>query len=370
MLEIAGISKRFAPDKVVLDRVSLAVPDGEIACLLGPSGCGKTTLLRIVAGLETADAGTVQFDGVDLSGVPVHLRHFGLMFQDYALFPHMTVARNVAFGLRMAGWSPAQVQTQVDAMLELVNLRGYGSRMVDALSGGEQQRVALARTLAPSPRLVMLDEPLANLDRLLREELVDELRTILRRIGVTTIFVTHDQEEAFALSDRVVVLRAGRIEQDGAPQDVYRQPANAFVAGFLGFHNLLPAVLAADDSRQVSTPLGDWLLPHAAQDGSPDRAYSLLIRPDAARLLDDSTPPDAPRIAGRVSAATFRGSVYRMALTPAADPARSLSFDLSTSGDRPLPAIGEEVVLVLDETGMVLVAGDVRNVMSETMSAP
>jgi thiamine transport system ATP-binding protein len=358
MLEIAEISKRFAPDKLVLNQVSLTVPDGEIACLLGPSGCGKTTLLRIVAGLETANAGTVRFDDVDLAGVPVHQRHFGLMFQDYALFPHMTVARNVAFGLRMAGWSKAQIQGRVDAMLDLVNLRGYGSRTVDELSGGEQQRVALARTLAPAPRLVMLDEPLANLDRLLREELVDELRAILKQIGVTTLFVTHDQQEAFALSDRVVVLRAGHIEQDGTPQSVYRQPANAFVAGFLGFHNLLPATLSPGNLRQVTTPLGNWLLAGLPADGLPNRSFSLLIRPDAAQLPDAGTPPDAPRIAGRVNTAIFRGSIYRLTLTPAADPARLLSFDLPAGDQRPLPAPGDDISLVLDEMGMILVAGD------------
>jgi ABC-type Fe3+/spermidine/putrescine transport system ATPase subunit len=205
MLRIQEIVKAFTPGQQVLKGVSTHVADGDIACLLGPSGCGKTTLLRIIAGLETPDSGRVFFDGEDVTGQPVHLRRFGFMFQDYALFPHMSVAANVAFGLRMLGWTGSRRRQRVEEMLALVNLEGYAARSVDALSGGEQQRVALARTLAPAPRLLMLDEPLANLDRLLREELVDELRTILKRIGVTTIFVTHDQAEAFALADHVVV---------------------------------------------------------------------------------------------------------------------------------------------------------------------
>jgi thiamine transport system ATP-binding protein len=210
MLELRTISKRFAPDKQVLSAVDLAVPVGSIFALLGPSGCGKTTLLRVVAGLEQADAGGVWFGGEDVTAVPVHQRRFGLMFQEYALFPHMSVAQNIAFGLEMARLPRAQAAARVDELLDLVDLRGYADRSVERLSGGEQQRVALARTLAPQPRLLLLDEPLANLDRQLREELVGDLRAILSRVGVTTLVVTHDQQEAFVLADQLAVMNAGR----------------------------------------------------------------------------------------------------------------------------------------------------------------
>ena len=193
--------------------------------------------------------------GVDVSNQPAYTRGVGLMFQDYALFPHLSVAENVAYGLRMRNLPAAQRRDRVDEMLALVNLQGYASRGVDDLSGGEQQRVALARTLAPNPSLLLLDEPVANLDRLLREELVGELRRILKQLHLTTIFVTHDQEEAFALADRVAVMRAGRIEQVAAPAQLYRQPANTFVASFLGFDNLLPVVLFRCQPAQINPPL-------------------------------------------------------------------------------------------------------------------
>ena len=360
MLRTEAIVKSFAPATPVLHGVSLTVPEGEIACLLGPSGCGKTTLLRIIAGLERPDSGRVFFGGEDVTGEPVYLRRFGFMFQDYALFPHMNVGANVAFGLRMLGWDKQRQGERVDAMLELVNLRGYGRRSVDELSGGEQQRVALARTLAPSPRLLLLDEPLANLDRLLREELVDDLRAILKRVGVTTVFVTHDQAEAFALADHVAVMRAGRVEQEGPPQAVHRSPANTFVAGFLGFHNLLAGEAQPDASAPggwaVQTALGRLPL---ADPPAPDvlaGPYCVLIRPDAALPAGEDDPPGWLPLAGKVLAASFRGGVYRLQLAPAQSPADALTFDLPTRADRPLPRAGEQIRLRLDPQAVRLVA--------------
>jgi ABC-type Fe3+/spermidine/putrescine transport system ATPase subunit len=359
MLTVQAIVKSFTPGVRVLAGVSTQVAAGEIACLLGPSGCGKTTLLRIIAGLETPDSGRVFFDGEDVTGQPVHLRRFGFMFQDYALFPHMSVAANVAFGLRMMGWDKRRRQERVDEMLDLVNLAGYGSRGVDALSGGEQQRVALARTLAPAPRLLLLDEPLANLDRLLREELVDELRTILKRVGVTTIFVTHDQAEAFALADHVVVMRAGHVEQEGTPQAVHRDPANAFVAEFLGFHNLLAGTLLPDEHAPsgwtVATALGRLPLAESPTLDLLADPYCVLIRPDAALLVGEGAVAGLP-LSGKVLAASFRGGVYRLRIAPAQAPDNPLTFDIPTRAGHPLPHAGEQIHLYLDPQGVRVVS--------------
>jgi thiamine transport system ATP-binding protein len=228
-----------------LDGVSLAVAPGEVVAVLGPSGCGKSTLLRAIAGLEAMDAGRVRWNGADLGRMAAHERGFGLMFQDHALFPHRTVAENVAFGLRMQHVGRAGRAARTDDMLRLVGLAGYGSRKIDTLSGGEAQRVALARALAPSPRLLMLDEPLGSLDRALRERLAGDLRELLRTLDQAAIHVTHDQDEAFAVADRVVVMRAGRVARDGPAAQVWRDPQDEWVARFLGHENVLDARDAA-----------------------------------------------------------------------------------------------------------------------------
>jgi ABC-type Fe3+/spermidine/putrescine transport system ATPase subunit len=269
LLDVSHVSKSY-PGLPVLHDVSFEVEEGEIVCMLGPSGCGKTTLLRLIAGLEAPDTGRIAFAGGDLSTVPAHRRNFGLMFQDYALFPHKDVAANVAFGLRMQGWTPEKTAARVDEMLQLVELGGYERRRVNELSGGEQQRVALARSLAPKPRLLMFDEPLGSLDRALREQLMNSLRGILKQVGVTALYVTHDQEEAFAIADRVFIMQpgageGGRIVQGGSPQEVYCRPQSAYVAGFLGFRNLLGGTVIA---------IGD----------SPDAGAGNLVRVEFPRL--------------------------------------------------------------------------------------
>ena len=314
MLVIKNIHKSYTPETSVLKDVNLTIAEGEIVCLLGPSGCGKTTLLRIVAGLEQADSGQITLASNDLSKIPVHQRNFGLMFQEFALFPHRTVAENVAFGLRMHGQSRAQIDQRVQEVLALVNLEEYGARSIFALSGGERQRVALARSLAPHPRLLMLDEPLGSLDRALREELMVELRTILKAVGVTAIYVTHDQQEAFAVADRLVVMRQGQLEQVGTPPAVYQAPVSAFVARFLGFHNLL------SNGQIASAPALQTLL--SAHSHLPARATALpapgylLIRPDAVRALGCGQPPPADNdpffVTGKMQAALFRGSYYQL----------------------------------------------------------
>ena len=309
MLTITNLSKSFGPTPVLHD-INLEVAAGEIVCLLGPSGCGKTTLLRIMAGLESADVGTVQLDGQDLAGVPVFQRNFGLMFQEFALFPHKSVGENVTFGLKMAGRPLAQQTLRANEMLALVGLAGYGGRSIFELSGGERQRVALARSLAPSPRLLMLDEPLGSLDRTLREELMNQLRAILKDVGVTAIYVTHDQQEAFAVADRVVVMNQGRIEQIGPPEQVYARPASPFVARFLGLDNLLPARVDPGRPKVVQTPLG----PFAWWRGAAAGDYIVLIRPQSAFLiLGAFTPPDDGWVlSGTVVSRSFRGNAYRL----------------------------------------------------------
>src|SRR5919199_1578301 len=239
LLDARSITKSFG-DTTVLRGVTFGAAESEIVALLGPSGCGKSTLLRIIAGLEQEYTGTVIFDGRALDAIPVHRRGFGLMFQDFALFPHRTVGQNVAFGPRMQGLDRREIDRRVDETLELVGLRAYRNRTIFELSGGERQRVALARSLAPQPRLLMLDEPLGALDRTLRERLTGELRAIIKAVGLTSVYVTHDQVEAFAVADRIVLMDRGQIVQSGSPIEVYCHPANRFAAQFLGLNNLLP----------------------------------------------------------------------------------------------------------------------------------
>jgi thiamine transport system ATP-binding protein len=243
-LRVAGLRVTFG-DTVALDDLSLEVAPGEIVAVVGPSGCGKSTLLRVIAGLEVPDGGTVWWGGTDITRAAPHDRGFGLMFQDHALFPHRSVQDNVVFGLRMQRLPARAQQARAATLLHLVGLDGFENRSIDTLSGGEAQRVALARALAPAPRLLMLDEPLGSLDRALRDRLAVEVRDVLREIGQAAIHVTHDQEEAYAVADRLVVMRAGRVERDGRTADVWRDPRSEFVARFLAHENVLDAATAA-----------------------------------------------------------------------------------------------------------------------------
>jgi ABC-type Fe3+/spermidine/putrescine transport system ATPase subunit len=354
LLEVKAIDKSF-DGTPVLRNVSFRVAEGEIVCLLGPSGCGKTTILRIVAGLELPNAGDMVFEGRSLRGVPIHQRGFGLMFQDLALFPHKDVAANVAFGLRMQSLPRTQIAERVGEMLALVGLEGYENRRVYELSGGEQQRVALARSLAPGPRLLMLDEPLGSLDRALREELMNELRTILKRVGLTALYVTHDQEEAFAIGDRVMIMRAGRIVQRGAPQEVYSHPASAWVARFLGLANLVPARLATVQPLEVDTPLGRIVLTGDEPALAPGQEATLLIRPEAARLVDDAAPVTGATVQGRVRRCSFRGSHYLLEIEH--DSGLRLAFEL-LFGAGQLPRRGDELLLALRPEALSLLRGE------------
>ncbi|MEV7469990.1 ABC transporter ATP-binding protein [Streptomyces kronopolitis] len=343
LLRLGGVSVRFtAAAPPALDAVDLDVAAREIVCVLGPSGSGKSTLLRVVAGLQQADAGQVLLEGREQRGVPAHRRGVGLMFQDHQLFPQHDVAGNVAFGLRMRGVSRAERERAVAGLLDLVGLPGTQRRAVASLSGGEQQRVALARALAPRPRLLMLDEPLGQLDRGLRERLVVELRGLFRELGTTVLAVTHDQGEAFALADRVVVMQEGRIAQSGTPLEVWQRPASEFVARFLGFDNVVEATVRG---RAAATPWGAVPVP----DGTADGPCRLLVRPAGVRL---TAAQDGPR--ATVEARTFRGTHVSLLLEPAAGPpleAACALRDAPEVGARVGLAFAERDVVVLDAGG-------------------
>jgi thiamine transport system ATP-binding protein len=312
VLRIDALEVRYG-DAVALDGVDLVVADGEVVSVLGPSGSGKSTLLRAVAGLEPPVRGRVEWDGDDLTGVPPHRRRLGLMFQDHSLFPHRDVLGNVAFGLRMRHVPAPQAAARAAELLTLVGLAGYEYRHVTELSGGEQQRVALARALAPAPRLLMLDEPLGSLDRALRERLMVELRELFTRLGLTSLYVTHDHDEAFALADRVAVMHAGRIEQLGSPVEVWEHPASEFVARFLGYN--------------VTDALGSG---------------RVAVRPDSLRV-----EPDGP-IAGVVTARTFRRDHFLLEVKVADGP----SLEVAVTGDR-VPSAGDPVRLAVEVDAVV-----------------
>jgi putative spermidine/putrescine transport system ATP-binding protein len=288
---LTDLTKRFDAVTAV-DHLTLEVEAGELMTLLGPSGCGKTTVLNLIAGFETPDEGAIEMDGADVAARPPHRREVGMVFQDYALFPHLTVRENVAFPLRVRGVSGTELTGRVDAMLELVRLPGYGDRFPRQLSGGQQQRVALARALVFHPRVLLMDEPFGALDRALRETLRAELRELHRTLGITVVLVTHDQDEALDLSDRVAVMRAGRVQQVATPRVLYERPASAFVAGFIGESNLLDAVvLSGDGETAVLRTAGGRRLRAADRSVRVGDRVVALLRPDAA-VIGEAGPGD------------------------------------------------------------------------------
>lgn len=366
LLRVREVHKSF-DEQPILRGVSFEVARGEVIVLLGPSGCGKTTLLRIIAGLEVADQGRLMLEGADLEQIPIHKRQFGMVFQDFALFPHKNVKENVGFSLRMLGWDQPRLDDRVGQVLILVGLAEFGDRAVHELSGGEQQRVALARALAPFPKLLLLDEPLGSLDRALRERLMGELRSILKVAGrattfsgpmtaneavenktstpgdqapatksaITSIYVTHDQEEAFAIADRVLVMNEGRIEQEGSPVQLYRRPESPFVARFLGMENLLDVEIVTLDPPTVSSIIGDLRLSEVT--GRPGDRATLLIRPEAANLAAEGDE-DLNVIVARLGDISFRGRhqiVTVHVMTDAGSIPLKLNFDSMVTLPRP-----------------------------------
>lgn len=333
MLEIRHLTSSYE-SMPVLRGIDLAIGQGEIFCLLGPSGCGKTTLLRIIAGLENGDTGEIWVNGENIASAPVHTRDFGLMFQDFALFPHMNVAQNIVFGLRMRRMPKHEQEKRLHEVLALVGLEGFEKRDVNQLSGGEKQRVALARSLAPSPHLLMLDEPLGSLDAGLRERLAVELRDIIKRIGLTAIYVTHDHHEAFAIADRIAIMNDGYIEQIDTPEVLYKRPETIFAAQFLGLTN----IVRADDCKDgiAYTSIGNF--------PATDCTRALLIHPDGIRLDEQG------HLAGQVSECVFQGDAYRLRaqITP------EITFIMRVvSRNGRIPQAGERVTLAFDETAVV-----------------
>lgn len=329
-LRLENVTKTYGRTTAVKD-VSFTVQEGEIVAVLGPSGSGKSTLLYIIAGLEDADRGVVYWNDENMSSVPPYRRNFGLMFQDFALFPHRSVFSNVAFALQIANRPREEIDARVEEMLELVGLPGFGERDVNTLSGGEQQRVALARALAPRPRLLMLDEPLGSLDRNLRERLVTDLQKILRRVNQTALYVTHDQEEAFTLADRVALLREGMLEQMDTPQAMYLEPASPFVARFLGLTNLMSAVAHGDHAE---TPLGKLPLPEHAQG-----EITLLLRPERVRLGEDGVC----ELQGEILETNFQGRTCRAVIAVNGTPL-TFTFPSNTR----LPEVGNPTRIAFD----------------------
>ena len=308
MLELVGLRKTFDAVEAVRD-LSLEVRDGELLTLLGPSGCGKTTALRLIAGFEAPDAGRVLFGGEDVTTWSPQRRGFGMVFQSYALFPHLTVFENVAFGLKAQRLPADRIRGQVERSLAAVDLAGFGDRRVQALSGGQQQRVAVARALAIEPPLLLLDEPLSNLDATLRERTRGELRRLIKGLGITALYVTHDQEEAFDLSDRVAVLNAGELRQVGTPEELYDHPTDGFVARFVGRANVLPGRLTAAGDGEAGVRLFGGTLwpvdPEGTAAMEPGESVQVVVRPEDLELV----PKDLEMVEGQHEASELIGVV-------------------------------------------------------------
>ncbi len=303
LIRLNGISKAFDGEPV-LDNMSLEIHDKEFITLLGPSGCGKTTTLRIIGGFETPDAGDVYFDGKRINDLPPYERQVNTVFQRYALFPHLNVFDNIAFGLRVHKRPDAEIREKVKEMLALVNLKGFERRRVSTLSGGQQQRVAIARALVNQPKVLLLDEPLSALDLKLRKDMQNELKNIQHQTGITFIYVTHDQEEALSMSDTVVVMENGRVQQIGSPTDIYNEPVNAFVADFIGESNIIDGVMLADCRAKFS---GHEFV---CVDGgfAPNEQVDVVVRPEDV----DVVSPDKGMLRGLVTGVTFRGVHYEI----------------------------------------------------------
>ena len=347
MLEIIDISKSYESMEA-LNQISFSVAKGEIISILGPSGCGKSTLLSIVAGLTIPDTGMIRWNGISLTSVPPHLRNFGLMFQDNALFPHRHVYGNVAFGLKQLRLDPAVIDKQVSAILNMVGMKDLANRDVLSLSGGEQQRVALARTIAPKPRLLMLDEPLGSLDRNLREQLLHELRQILTKLEQTVIYVTHDQDEAFAIADRVAIMNAGQLIQIGRPRDIYEHPVSTFVARFLGLTNILEKSIVSVDKSNGVRISEKSLIPVSQPPPKHMKNPRILVRPRGAQLSEHGT------LSGILAGISFRGALVDLKIIVSNE--LQLKFEVPTPSL--IPKVGTKIKLELPSDASIWIEDD------------
>ena len=308
LVQLAGIRKSF-DGKEVISNLDLTINNGEFLTLLGPSGCGKTTVLRLIAGLETVDSGRIMLDNEDITHVPAENRYVNTVFQSYALFPHMTVFENVAFGLRMQKTPAAEIAPRVTEALRMVQLESFAQRKPHQLSGGQQQRVAIARAVVNKPRLLLLDESLSALDDKLRKQMQNELKALQRKLGITFVFVTHDQEEALTMSDRIVVMRDGRIEQDGTPREIYEEPKNLFVAGFIGEINMFNATVLErlDEQRVRANVEGRECNIYVNFAVEPGQKLHVLLRPEDLRVEEINDDNEAEGLIGYVRERNYKG---------------------------------------------------------------
>jgi ABC-type Fe3+/spermidine/putrescine transport system ATPase subunit len=361
-VQLADVTKRFG-STVAVDRFSADIADGEFVTLLGPSGCGKTTTLRMVAGLVEPTAGEIRFDGQSVTRVPTHKRNVGLAFQSHALFPHLSVARNVAFGLEVKGTPKAEIQQRVQEMLSMVELSSYADRVPAQLSGGQQQRVALARMLATDPRVLLFDEPLSALDRNLRDTLKYSILALQRRSGKTAIYVTHDQSEAFAISDRIFVMNEGRIEQAGTQLDIYLRPQTEFVASFVGDNNAIPGEVVgiagggAGEPREVDVVAGGMRL-RGLDPGNvrPGERVLAFVRPENIEVLSEAHASAGPNIVeGRIEQIVFEGPTVRLTVDANGIPIKAIAggFERLTLLDREqrnVKLLLQDVTVVRDDS--------------------
>jgi putative spermidine/putrescine transport system ATP-binding protein len=335
-LGINNVRKSFGPVTVVQD-FNLEVGRGEFVSFLGPSGCGKTTVLRMVAGFEEPSAGSIVVGGKDITRLKPNQRNVGMVFQAYALFPNLTVAQNIAFGLKVAGAPKAEIDKRVAEMLEIIKLPQFGDRYPYQLSGGQQQRVALARALAPKPKLLLLDEPLSALDAKVRVSLRDEIRSIQRELGITTIFVTHDQEEALSISDRIVVMYGGKAEQVGTPFEIYNRPSTKFVANFVGTLNVLEGTVSDAAAGKVRINSEEISMKGKLNGSVTGETLSLALRPEAISL--GRLPGNDASLTGEISDVHFLGSVIRVRVGLGGD---TVSLDTFNNSSTPPPAVGQK----------------------------
>jgi spermidine/putrescine transport system ATP-binding protein len=353
-IQVEGLSRHFG-DFQALSDIDLTVREGEFFSLLGPSGCGKTTLLRILAGLDLPDAGIVRIGGRDVANVPAHRRQVNTVFQSYALFPHMTVADNVAFGLRMKKIPPAAIQERVDKVLELVQITTFANRKPAQLSGGQKQRVALARAVVNEPQVLLLDEPLGALDLKLRKELQVELLELQRRLAITFLYVTHDQEEALVMSDRIAVMRAGRIEQMDESRRLYERPRTRFVGQFLGSCNLLEAAVRERHSggATVDTPIGPLRVEFGANapQAASRTSFSLAIRPEKIRVVPGGEAREENRVPVRVAQLIYIGSETHYKLDAGGG---TLTAYAINAGAAPAYAVGDSAIALLPPSALVV----------------